>query len=854
MPSSAALASAALARSRSFKDKQDFDREKGNLVDDQVRFTQQWLNSTYGSKAGWVLVDEDGYTGWGTIYALRRALQAELGISPLSSGFGPSTSAAFQAQVGVISATSANRSRILRILSGALWCKGYAAYAVTSASSRDPFFSEVASAVAIVRYDLGLTTSPDASTATVDVKIMASLLSMDSYTTLLFYGGTNAVRSIQQWLNRTFATRRDFMLGPTDGVCSRQTTTAMLYAIQYTLGMADGVANGNFGPGTRSGLSTLGPLSAGTSGRATELLQASLTLNGFTTAQTGVLDEQSRANLKSFQNLMEIETTAIGDYRTWCNLLVSCGDTSMPTKGLDTATRLSASVLSSARTKGYTHIGRYLAGTGKSLTPEELTAFRDQGVLLIPIQQRSNDSLATMTRANGLAQGVEAAQRANLFGLPRGSTIYFAIDFDPTIEAIKGPVFDFMRGVKDAMDALYHTRYLVGVYGTRNVCQKLISEQLATSCYVSGMSTGYSGNLGVPMPSPWAYNQIVEVQEAFGPTNVAVDHVVVSRNAVAVEPADLVPPPTTTNGPAGILGSDALLQWVALAEILGERTLIEAAGPTHQRACAESSHWFMLNYLRKAKYHSVSWDAYLQEIQGVEPQFGSASTFYEMGLANMVDPATPSITVPYPPETVDARQVSSKTPLDVSHWAASTLGYRAWGLPAGPAVKGAGDLGAWGLDLLQVWGAYERAGKPAGLYAWALARIGVDDASGLGQRDLIADADAYLTAIRLSGAPQITPMSTAPAVRLSDSLRRQFMATPKERVIAFYAWRFNRSADNLSAAFQDLTQGWLPQTPIVGSWTRDNMLELAQADLMPTPAEADVLARAFAAVLASPPF
>lgn len=823
-------------------------------MDSQVLFTQQWLNATYGSNAGWIMLDEDGYTGWGTIYGLRRALQVELGVAPLSSGFGPMTTSAYQSMIGTISSASAAPSRILRILNGALWCKGYAAFAMGSATGRDPVFSDVASAVAVVRFNLGLSASPDANSAKVDVKLMASLLSMDSYTTLFLLGGTESVRAVQQWLNSTFSGRRDFPLSPTDGVCSRQTTTALLYAIQYSLGMVDGVANGNFGPGTRSGLTSFGPLSAGASGRPVELLQASLTINGFPTTRTGTLDNFTRAQLRAFQELMEIEPTLVGDYRTWCNLLVSCGDTGMATKGFDTATRLNASILSAARAKGYTHVGRYLAGTGKSINPEELISFRDQGISLIPIQQRTNNDPSTMTRGNGLAQGIEAVQRANVLGLPRGSTIFFAIDFDATIDTIRGPVSDFMRGVKDAMDSLFGTTYGVGVYGTRNVCKNLMDTHLATSCYVSGMSTGYSGNLGIPMPSPWSYNQIIEVQEVFGDATVGVDHVVVSRNATAIAAIDLVPPPTSTNGPVGVLGADALIQWIALAEILGERALVEGAGPlTHQRSCAVFAHSFMLNYLRKPKYASMQWNAYLNQIRGVVEQFDSASTFYEMGLSAMVDPGNPSILVPLPPETSDTRQVSSKTALDVQHWAASTLGYLAWGLPPGPTVKGVGDLGAWGLDLLQVWGAYERAGKPGSLFSWAAARIGVAEDSGFGRADLIADADAYLTALRLCGAPQVTPMATAPAVRLSDSLRRQFMVTPAKRVGQFYSWRFGNNPDNLSAAFQDLTQGWGPNSSLVGNLSKDAMLTAANANSMPPPSAADLLARAFAAVLASPP-
>ena len=105
-------------------------------VDFQVLYTQQWLNSTYGAKTGWVHLTEDDQTGWGAIYGLRRALQVELGVTPIAEGFGPATTNAYQTKVGAISATSATAPNVLRILNGALWCKGYAAFAMGNSAAQ----------------------------------------------------------------------------------------------------------------------------------------------------------------------------------------------------------------------------------------------------------------------------------------------------------------------------------------------------------------------------------------------------------------------------------------------------------------------------------------------------------------------------------------------------------------------------------------------------------------------------------------------------------------------------------------------------------------------------------------------
>ena len=65
------------------------------MSDPMVLATQKWLNNTYGSRTGFGSVAEDGYTGWGTINALIRALQIELGITATVNNFGPGTQSRF---------------------------------------------------------------------------------------------------------------------------------------------------------------------------------------------------------------------------------------------------------------------------------------------------------------------------------------------------------------------------------------------------------------------------------------------------------------------------------------------------------------------------------------------------------------------------------------------------------------------------------------------------------------------------------------------------------------------------------------------------------------------------------------
>lgn len=88
-------------------------------MDAMVLKTQQWLNSTYGNDSRFNRVTEDGITGWGTIYGLRRALQIEEGITSTSNSFGPSTYSKCP------DINEGDTGNLVYIVQGGLWCKGF---------------------------------------------------------------------------------------------------------------------------------------------------------------------------------------------------------------------------------------------------------------------------------------------------------------------------------------------------------------------------------------------------------------------------------------------------------------------------------------------------------------------------------------------------------------------------------------------------------------------------------------------------------------------------------------------------------------------------------------------------------
>ena len=73
------------------------------------------------------------------------------------------------------------------------------------------------------------------------------------------------------------------------------------------------------------------------------------------------------------------------------------------------------------------------------------------------------------------------------------------------------------------MEESYDNKYRIGVYGSRNICQKVCSLTKAESSFVVDMSTGYSGNLGYSMPNNWAFEQFHEYSILGSGFSFAVD-------------------------------------------------------------------------------------------------------------------------------------------------------------------------------------------------------------------------------------------------------------------------------------------------------------------------------------------
>ncbi|MGW8460743.1 glycoside hydrolase domain-containing protein [Bacillus atrophaeus] len=490
-------------------------------MDEMVLQTQEWLNETYGGKHGYNTVEENGKTGWQTIYGLTRALQIELGISEPADNFGPTTQKLFKPLKR--QAPDSEPNNMNYILQGALWCKGFSPGGFTGV-----FFEQTENAVKKFQKAAGLTTQD----GVVTTLIMKALLDMSAFR--LVPGGNSRVRQIQQNLNRDY---NDYIgLMPCDGLYARDTNKALIYALQKEEGMSTSVANGFFGNGTTNLCPTLTPGDSRTG--FVLIVQYALYCNG-KSFDPGEFDGKYGVGVvsavKAFQEFMCLPQTGYADMPTIKALLSSSGDTTRTASACDTATILTAETAQTLRNNGYKIVGRYLTGNvrtssglaSKALTAKELSTIFDAGLKVFPIYQDGGYESSYFVKDQGTRDAYSAASAARRLGFPSGTTIYFAVDFDAYDYEVTDKIIPYFQEIKSAFAKMQTfssaPKYEIGVYGPRNICIRTAEAELTKYSFVANMSTGFSGNLGYPMPDNWAFDQFYEGTIGSGSGSIGID-------------------------------------------------------------------------------------------------------------------------------------------------------------------------------------------------------------------------------------------------------------------------------------------------------------------------------------------
>ncbi|OKI04843.1 hypothetical protein A6A06_09010 [Streptomyces sp. CB02923] len=683
------------------------------MADEKVLDAQKWVNATYGSVAGYERCPENGRTGWGTMNSLIMGLQHELGISPVVAGFGPTTMAKVQALGEIGFGWDKNRN-IVAILERGLFCKGYWA---VEPDSYGWYTGVTREAVKKLRSNMGI---PEGD-GTVSATIFKCILNMDAY--VVVAGGTDKIRDIQRWLNGRYWQKSAYNIGPCDGIYSRDVQKALMIAIQYELGIAS--PNGVFGPGTQAGLrnKNVGP---GDSGVFVELFSAACVFNepigDYRTGQRGTYDDALAQYVKAFQRFSQISGDGApsygrGDYTTWAQLLVSMGDADRPASGSDTRFEITASRAKWMYANGYRIVGRYLydppgSKLDKEIKPGELKTIFDNKLKVFPIYQDNARELADFSYTHGYQHALNAHKLASEYGFNRGTVIYFAVDYDATQQEIDSAMVPYFQGVSAGL-ASQGKKYVHGVYGSRNVCTNVTNKTFARYSFVSGMSWGFSGNLGFTLPTNWAFNQIKEFKATNGSDVFDLDRDVWR---VGSDPgSDSVNVPT---GPAdGFIAYIEKLYGVAVDYKSSDR----------------SPSQLVMEYIRHAEYGNKDWQNELGWwflIGGYDEDFVTFANSRGMTIMKeFKDPFT-------------------GYNLGAEHMMATANGHFLTPQDSQQKSANGGDVAGWGGDLMTFYADWRNSEEQyASGKAFCDAKLAVPGvASSFGFSDLIEDADGYLIA------------------------------------------------------------------------------------------------------------
>lgn len=684
------------------------------MADEQVLRAQKWVNSTYGNVTGYVRCPENGNTGWATMNSLIMGLQHELGISPVVASFGATTYSKFAALGDIGFGWDKNRN-IVAVLEYGLWCKGYWA---VEPGSEGWFTGVTRAAVEDIRENMGI-----GGDGVINAKLAKAILNMDAY--VVVAGGSDKIRSIQQWMNGRYWTRSEFNVGPCDGIYSRDVQKSLMYGIQYELGLTP---NGNFGPGTQAGLkaNTVGP---GSSGIFMELFSAACVFNEPTPgADTPRTNRTSSWNgdiekwVSDFQAFSKLTVSRRGDYQTWAQLLVSMGDPDRPATGSDTRYEITASRAKWLYDNKYRVVGRYIydppgSTLDKEIKPGELKTIFDAGLRVFPIYQDNARQLTDFTYSQGYQHALNANKLASDYGFNRGTTIYFAVDYDATQDEINGSTYGivtYFHGVQAGL-ASQGKKYNHGVYGSRNVCINVTERTFARHSFVSGMSWGFSGNLGFPLPGNWAFNQIKEFKVTNGSDTFDLDRDVISGTDPGV---------SSVNDQAG--PADDFINYVSrLYDLAGE---YGASGTRRSQ--------LVMEYVRHVTYGDWQWKILIggydsdfvdfanSKGMSVKQSFKDPFTGYSLGAEHLMATANAHVLIDHPGNLNEAN---------------------------------GGDVGGWAGDIMTFWSDWrhseEEYANPLDFCHAKLALPGVS--SSFGFTDLIEDADGYLLARAVRGGTSI---------------------------------------------------------------------------------------------------
>ncbi|WP_304736946.1 glycoside hydrolase domain-containing protein [Dubosiella newyorkensis] len=493
------------------------------MSDQYVLQAQKYLNATYKGKNGWIPLEENGNTGTLMIEGLIRAFQIQNKVPNVTGYLGPYTVNVMKNLPEITKMDPEDESDPnVCLIQCALFCKGYHAGGITGI-----YYNAGVAAVKEMQEDANIGVN-----GIINWKVWMGLFSM--YWFKLVAGGNPTIRLIQRQINQDYS--NNIGVQACDGVMSRNTSLSLVAALQVTLGMHTWIDDLNtypFGPTTANLFAQkFGTLMKDKNSeqytKPNKLAQYGLYFNGIDqTKFDGIFDSQMASNVAKFQDEYGLTGMIAGEksgeisYGTMWSLLTSRGDPNRLALACDTSWQLNDIQAKNLYDAGYRYIGRYLTGTvgvgsnerPKNLDRAEIDLLTENGLSIFPIYQDGGSYLDYFRQTlQGSYDAVTAINTAQRLGFKNGTVIYFAVDFDCLEYQTKNYIVPYFQQIKNAFrqSQINPKGYKIGIYAPRLVCTQITEAGHAEYSFVSDMSTGFSGNLGYPIPKNWAFDQFDE--------------------------------------------------------------------------------------------------------------------------------------------------------------------------------------------------------------------------------------------------------------------------------------------------------------------------------------------------------
>ncbi|HEU4886922.1 MAG TPA: glycoside hydrolase domain-containing protein [Thermoanaerobaculia bacterium] len=160
--------------------------------------------------------------------------------------------------------------------------------------------------------------------------------------------------------------------------------------------------------------------------------------------------------------------------------------------GVDASSACTSSTITCLQSEGISFVGRYYSRTthieGKKLTQSEAALLSAARLQIVTVYEDGPTSYSYFSASRGTADAGGAIEQAEAIGQPKGSAIYFTVDYDAAPDEITGNITAYFEAIAAALNGTY----VVGVYGSGAVCTAITEAGYAHFAWLA-QSTGWSG-------------------------------------------------------------------------------------------------------------------------------------------------------------------------------------------------------------------------------------------------------------------------------------------------------------------------------------------------------------------------